>query len=88
MVASLIALAKGSTGNDNIAALVIECTEGPAADSVPPPPPGVVAMTRDADARADPELLILGIEDLESFDASSASDDLLRALEELAVKKP
>jgi PPM family protein phosphatase len=88
IVDSLIALAKGSTGNDNIAALVIECTDGPAADSVPPPPPGVLAMTREADARADPELLILGIEELESLNASSASDDLLRALEELAGKKP
>jgi protein phosphatase len=87
VVDSLIALAKASTGNDNIAALVIECTDGPTADSVPPPPPGVLAMTREADARADPELLILGIEELESLNASSASDDLLRALEELAVRK-
>jgi PPM family protein phosphatase len=87
IVDSLIALAKGSTGNDNIAALLIECTDGPAADSVPPPPPGVLAMSREEDARADPELLILGIEELESLNASSASDDLLRALEELAVKK-
>jgi serine/threonine protein phosphatase PrpC len=85
IVAKLIALAKNSTGNDNIAALVIECTDGPAAESVPPPPPG--AMAREVDARADPELLILGIEDLESLDASSASDDLLRAIEGLAVKK-
>jgi serine/threonine protein phosphatase PrpC len=88
IVDALIALAKGSTGNDNIAALVIECTAGPAADSVPPPPPGVLAMARDADARADPELLILGIEDLEALNASSASDDLLRAIEGLAIKKP
>lgn len=87
IVDSLIALAKGSAGNDNIAALVIECTDGPAADSVPPPPPGVLAQAREAEARADPELLILGIEELESLNASSASDDLLRALEELAVKK-
>jgi serine/threonine protein phosphatase PrpC len=85
IVAKLILLAKNSTGNDNIAALVIECTDGPAAESVPPPPPGV--MAREVDARADPELLILGIEDLESLDASSASDDLLRAIEGLAVKK-
>jgi PPM family protein phosphatase len=88
IVDSLIALAKQSTGNDNIAALVIECTSGPVSDSVPPPSPEALAMTRDADARADPELLILGIEELESLNASSASDDLLRALEELAVKKP
>ncbi len=84
----LVELAKHSTGNDNIAALVIECTEGPDADSVPPPPAGVLRMAREADARADPELLILGIEELDSFDSSSASDDLIHALEALLGKKP
>jgi protein phosphatase len=82
IVESLLFLAKSSKGNDNIAALVIECTDGPTGDSVPPPPP-----SREADARADPELLILGIEELDAVDASSASDDLLRVLEELLVKK-
>lgn len=81
-VDALVTLAKTSTGNDNIAALVIECTGGPTGDSVPPPP-----LSRDDDARADPELLILGIEELDSLDSSSASDDLLRALEGLVVKK-
>lgn len=79
----LIELANEAGGPDNIAALVIECTDGPDKDSVPPPPAEVVAMTRGTEARADPELLILGIEELEALDADSASDDLLRALEGL-----
>jgi len=79
----LIELANETGGPDNITALVIECTDGPDKDSVPPPPPGVVAMARETESRADPELLILGIEELESLDADSASDDLLRALEGL-----
>jgi protein phosphatase len=79
----LIELANEAGGPDNIAALVLECTDGPDKDSVPPPPEEIVAMTREAEARADPELLILGIEELEALDADSASDDLLRALEGL-----
>jgi serine/threonine protein phosphatase PrpC len=79
----LIELANDSGGPDNIASVVIECTDGPDQESVPPPPPAVAAMTREAESRADPELLILGIEDLEAMDADSASDDLLRALEGL-----
>jgi protein phosphatase len=79
----LIELANDAGGPDNISALVIECTGGPDKDSVPPPPPEVMAMAREAESRADPELLILGIEDLEALDADSASDDLLRALEGL-----
>jgi protein phosphatase len=79
----LIELANDAGGPDNIAAVVIECTEGPDKDSVPPPAPSVAAAGRDAEIRADPELLILGIEELEALDADSASDDLLRALEGL-----
>lgn len=77
----LIELANDAGGPDNIAALVIECTDGPDKDSVPPPAPAEVS--REAASRADPELLILGIEELEALDADSASDDLLRALEGL-----
>jgi protein phosphatase len=84
----LIARANAAGGRDNIAVLVIECTQGPEADSVPPPPPGVLAMVREAESRSDPELLILGIEELESLDADSASDDLLNALEALLGKRP
>ena len=88
IVSDLIRRANDAGGRDNIAALLIECTQGPEADSVPPPPPGVLDMTRDAEARADPELLILGIEELESLDADSASDDLLQALQTLLGKRP
>jgi len=84
----LVGRANAAGGRDNIAALVIECTQGPEADSVPPPPPGVLAAMREAESRSDPELLILGIEELESLDADSASDDLLRALEVLLGKRP
>ena len=78
----LIELANDAGGPDNIAALVIECTDGPKKKSVPPPAPGTVA-TAGTETRADPELLILGIEELEELDADSASDELLRAREEL-----
>jgi serine/threonine protein phosphatase PrpC len=87
IVTDLVRRANEAGGRDNIAALLIECTQGPEADSVPPPPPGVLAMTRDAESRSDPELLILGIEELESLDADSASDDLIHALEGLLGKR-
>jgi len=79
----LVELANDAGGPDNIAAVVIECTEGPDKGSVPPPAAPVAAVGRDTETRADPELLILGIEELEALDADSASDDLLRALEGL-----
>ena len=44
-------------------------------------------MTREAESRSDPELLILGIEELESLDADSASDDQIHALETLLGKR-
>jgi protein phosphatase len=83
----LVTRANGAGGRDNIAVLVIDCTQGPEVDSVPPPPPDVLAQVREAESRADPELLILGIEELESLDADSASDDLLHALETLLGKR-
>jgi protein phosphatase len=79
----LIELANDAGGPDNIAALVIECTDGPEKDSRPPPAPGSMATAQAGESRADPELLILGIEEIEALDADSASDDLLRALEGL-----
>ncbi|HEV8548045.1 MAG TPA: protein phosphatase 2C domain-containing protein [Polyangiaceae bacterium] len=88
VVADLVERANRAGGRDNISALVIECTQGPEADSVPPPPPGVLAQVREAEARSDPELLILGIEELESLDRDSASDDLLHALQALLGKRP
>jgi len=36
-----------------------------------------------AESMAEPELLILGIQDLDGADAVSASDDLLKAIEDL-----
>ena len=83
----LIALANAKGGPDNIAALIIDCRGGHKsalpADSVPPPPPEVLAMVAEAEALAEPELLILGIQDLDVADAVSASDDLLKAIEDL-----
>jgi hypothetical protein len=83
----LIARANAAGGPDNVSALVIECTEGPESKSVPPPPPLSRGASR-AELRSDPELLILGIEELESLDAHSASDDLLKALTGLLGKRP
>jgi protein phosphatase len=81
----LIELANQHGGPDNIAALVIDCQGGHRralpADSVPPPPPEVLAMV--GEAMAEPELLILGIQDLDVADVVSASDDLLKAIEDL-----
>jgi protein phosphatase len=87
IVSDLIERANKAGGHDNIAALLIECTHGPESDSIPPPPPGVLAMAHEAESRADPELLILGIEELDTLDAHSASDDLLNALETLLGKR-
>src|SRR6478609_11444400 len=44
VAADLVGRANRAGGRDNISALVIECTQGPEADSVPPPPPGVLAQ--------------------------------------------
>jgi protein phosphatase len=82
----LIELAKAKGGPDNIAALVIDCQGGHKsalpADSVPPPPPDVLAEVGEPQT-SEPELLILGIQDLDVADAVSASDDLLKAIEEM-----
>lgn len=81
----LIARAHDHGAPDNIAALIIDCQGGHKtalpADSVPPPPPEVWALV--AESMAEPELLILGIQDLDGADAVSASDDLLKAIEDL-----
>jgi serine/threonine protein phosphatase PrpC len=86
IVEQLIARANEKGGPDNIAALIIDCQGGHKsalpADSVPPPPPEVLAMF-DASAVSEPELLLLGIQDLDVADAVSASDDLLKAIEDL-----
>jgi PPM family protein phosphatase len=81
----LIVRANEKGGPDNVAALIIDCRGGHKsalpADSVPPPPPEVMAMFNEESS--EPELLILGIQDLDVADAVSASDDLLKAIEDL-----
>jgi serine/threonine protein phosphatase PrpC len=89
----LLALANAAGGPDNIAAVVVHCrgghTHAMPADSVPPPPPELFSMPGDFDPdKSDPELLILGIEDLDLGEGMhSASDDLLKALGELIGTK-
>lgn len=89
----LVKLANDAGGPDNIAALVIFCQGGHVhampADSVPPPPPELFTLPGDFDPdKSDPELLILGIEDLDiSESKESASDDLLKALGDLIGPK-
>jgi protein phosphatase len=87
----LIRLANEAGGPDNIGTVVIDCKAGPARAvprDVPPPPPAIYEMSRRAVASSDPELLILGIEDLDLRRAvDSASDDLLKALEQLVDKE-
>ena len=89
----LVKLANDAGGPDNIAALVISCQGGHVhampADSVPPPPPELFNHPGDFDPdKSDPELLILGIEDLDiSESKESASDDLLKALGDLIGPK-
>jgi PPM family protein phosphatase len=77
----LISRALANGGPDNIAALVIDCQGGYKAalpaDSAPPPP------VTGGEPGSEPELLILGIQDLDVADAASASDDLLKAIEDL-----
>jgi serine/threonine protein phosphatase PrpC len=87
VVEQLILRANEHGGPDNVAALVIDCQGGHRralpADSVPPPGPEVPATSSEKEAQAEPELLILGIQDLDVADAVSASDDLLKAIEDL-----
>jgi len=89
-VTRLIELANERGGPDNVAALVIDCQGGHKtampADSVPPPPPEVYALAAEA-MGSEPELLILGIQDLDVSDAVSASDDLLKAIEDLIGRR-
>ena len=81
----LIELANAAGGaRTNIAALILHCqgghTRAVPADSVPPPPPDLFNMPGDFDSdHSDPELMILGIEDLDvSEGTESASDGLLK----------
>lgn len=77
LVARFIAIANAAGGRDNIAALVLECQgdyeRARPADSVPP------GESRN-DPGSDPEMLILGIEEL---DGAERTGDLARRLGEL-----
>jgi protein phosphatase len=90
----LIDQANAAGGPDNIAVLVLHCQgghqHGLPADSVPPPPPEVFSMPGDFDPNhSDPELLILGIEELDIAEGKeSASDSLFKALGDLIVGPP
>ncbi len=90
----LIELANAAGGPDNIAVLVLHCRGGHSdalpADSVPPAPAEVFELPGDFDSdHSDPELLILGIEDMDIAEGKeSASDGLFKALGDLIVGPP
>jgi len=94
IAAQLIAQANAAGGPDNIAALVLHCRGGHThalpADSMLPPPPEAFSLPGDIDPdHSDPELLILGIEDLDIAEGKeSASDGLFKALGDLIVGPP
>lgn len=80
----LVEAANAAGGPDNIAVVVVDCASGPdvalpSGLSAPPPSPSEYYMT-------DPELLILGVEDIDLDD--TASDELLRSLGEIFKSKP
>jgi protein phosphatase len=85
----LVARANTRGGPDNIAALVIDCQgghkNGLPADSVPPPPAEAPELAGEPGSA--PEVLILGIQDLNVTGAASASDDLLKAIEDLVGQR-
>jgi len=95
IVERLLKLANDAGGPDNIAALVLQCKGGHThalpADSVRASPPELFSAPDDYDSdndRTDPELLILGIEDLDtSSGVENASDGLLKALGDLIGPK-
>jgi hypothetical protein len=88
----LVALANAAGGPDNIAVVVLHCQPDPTHEmptETVPASPEPSEMQKDFDLdQADPELLILGIEDLDvSEGTENASDGLLKALGNL-VRRP
>lgn len=79
-VEALIAEANAAGGPDNIAAAVIDC-HGGYQSALP-----ASASYGNSDDHADPELLILGIEELDLHGTHSASDDLLEGLRTLVAQ--
>jgi protein phosphatase len=82
-VERLVTAANDAGGPDNISAVIIDCASGPEIalpSGLNAPPPELT----NADL-PDPELLILGLEDIELDD--SASDTLLQSLGEIFGKK-
>lgn len=82
----LIAMANSAGGRDNIAAVVIECEgEPPGAPSWVPPSPTSPAFEGE---QSDPELLIVGIEELDAAELlDGASDGLLDTVKRLAQER-
>jgi len=83
----LVARANLRGGPDNIAALVVEFKETSAAQPNSGAPALVEHESVATDVTSDPELLILGIQDLDVAELMSASDDLLKAIEGLLGKR-
>jgi len=87
-VRKLIALANGAGGPDNIAALVVHCHGGHEVALPADPATENGERPEHTHSDSDPELLILGIEELDPADRPSwAGGDLLRALDELLGKR-
>ena len=79
----LLKAANDAGGPDNISVIIVDCSSGPEVAlpsglSAPPPAPAESYL-------ADPELLILGVEDIDLDD--SASDELLQSLGEIFAPK-
>jgi len=86
-VARLIDLANQAGGPDNIAAVVIDCRGGGHEQALPASSHSRAAPRVDVQDEADPELLILGIEEIDTRGRLDG-DDLIRAVGELLGKRP
>jgi protein phosphatase len=83
----LIAMANGAGGRDNVGALVIDCAGS--ASSTPSWLPPSPSTAYEEDERTDPELLILGIEELNLDELlHGPSDELLDVLAQWAKTNP